>query len=262
MNTATISKLVALAVLAILAIVLGTVVGGSRAAGPEPASTGPMVMCDPSPCPPPTTTGTTTTTTSTTTTTTGTPAQCSDGRDNDHDGATDGNDPGCSGSADNNEADDPPLEGYVGAGTTQFMRIDDGIVFLDSLGNTIRCARLGAERYERGFISKGWSFYMSLRWCWNGKVITSWDSWDKWVKNHIPFPASLIYPLDWSPRSETAPLKGVSQTSAFAQVKVKICPVKLPVCFTWFPWLRFTIDAQGHASCQSDLRASIPDCKG
>lgn len=259
MNTTTISKLAVLAVLAALAVVLGTVVGGSRAAGSEPAATGPRPVCDPDPCSPPTTTGTTTTTS---TTTAGPTAQCADGRDNDGDRYVDGNDPGCSSVEDDNEADDPPLEDYVGTGSTQFMRIDDGVVYLDSLGNAVRCARLGAERYERGFVSKGWSFYMSLRWCWNGKVITSWDSWDKWVKGHIPFPASLIYPLDWSLRSDTAPTKGLSQTSAFAQVKVQICPVKLPACFTWFPWLRFTIDAHGNAFCQSDLRGSIPDCKG
>jgi hypothetical protein len=260
-NATTISKLVALAALAAVAVALGTAVGGSRAAGLQPTATGPMPMCDPSPCPPPTTTSTTSTTP--TTTTSGNPSrQCSDGWDNDGDRTVDASDPGCSGPSDDNESDDPPLESYVGTATTQFGRIDDGAVLLDSYGNTIRCARLGAERSEHGFASKGWSLYMSLRWCWNGKVITSWDSWDKWVKNHIPFPASLIYPLDWSLKSETAPTKGVAQTSAFVQAKVQICPVKLPACFTWFPWLRFTIDAQGHAFCQSDAKASIPDCKG
>lgn len=261
MNTTTISKLVALAALAVLAVVLGTVVGGSRAAGSEPAATAPRPVCDPDPCDPSTTTGATSTTP--TTTTTGGPAtQCSDGYDNDGDRTIDGNDPGCSSAQDEDEADDPPLESYVGAGTTQYVRYDDGIMYLDSFGNAVRCARLGAERFERGFLSKGWSFYMTLRWCWNGRVITSWDGWDRWVKSHIPFPANLIYPLDWSLRSDTAPTRGLSQTSAFAQVKVQICPVKLPTCFSWFPWLRFTIDGQGHAFCQSDLGGPIPDCRG
>ncbi len=262
MNRSNISKVAALAVLAGLAVVLGAAVGGGKAAGQNPTVTGPMPVCDPGDsCTPTTTSSTTTATTTTTPTTPGSSTQCSDGRDNDADGFVDGNDPGCSSPQDNNEADDPPLEAFVGNGTAQFMRIDEGAVFLDSTGATVRCARLGAERSEHGFLSKGWSFFMSLRWCWNGKVITSWDSWDKWVKNHIPFPASLIYPLDWSIKSETPPAKGTSESAAFAQAKVQICPIKLPACFIWYPWLRLTIDAQGHAFCQSDVRNSIPDCK-
>jgi hypothetical protein len=223
--------------------------------------------CDPDTCqpPPPTTTATTPTTTTGTTTTVpgggGGSTQCADGRDNDGDRLVDMNDPACSGADDNDESDDPSLDSWVGTGDSQFARLDEGVVTYDGSGMAIRCAWLGAERWERGFLSKGWSLYMKLRWCWNGRVVVGWTGWEKRVENHIPFPASLLYPLDWKIVSESPPTTGVSQTTAFAQAKVSICPVKLPICFNWLPWLRFSFDGQGHATCQSDVKTSIPDCK-
>jgi hypothetical protein len=249
---------------AALALVLG-LAAGTGAAGIGAAGSGPM-PCDPDTCqPPPPTTSTTGTTTppppGTTTTTPGGATQCSDARDNDQDGLVDLGDPACSGPDDGDESDDPPVESFVGTGDSQFARLDEGVVTQDATGTPIRCAWLGAERFERGFLSKGWSLYMKIRWCWNGRTVVSWTGWDKWVENHIPFPLSILYPLDWRLVSDSPPSVGVAQTSAFAQAKVTICPVKTPICFTWFPWLRFTFDAQGHASCQSDVRSSIPDCR-
>jgi hypothetical protein len=192
----------------------------------------------------------------------GPPPQCSDGADNDGDRQADGNDPACSSAQDDDESDDPPLENYVGGHDWTYERIDEGeIDATDRQGNPIRCARLGAERSEHGFVAKGWSFKMTLRWCWSGGVVRSVGSWDRWVSNHIPFPVSLIYPLDWKIVSETAPETLVANTSAFSQAKVQICPVKAPTCFTWYPWLRFYFDGQGHAACESDGRQYIPDCR-
>jgi hypothetical protein len=256
---------------AVLFAALCLVLGAAAAVGTASSGTtetGPM-PCDPDTCqpPPPTTTTTTPTTTTsptgtTSTTPTGGSTQCTDGFDNDGDRLVDGNDPACSGPDDNDESDDPPLDSYVGTSDSQFARLDEGAVGTDSFGGTIRCAWLGAERSEHGFVTKGWSFYMRVHWCWNGRTVVSWTGWDKWVSNHIPFPISLLYPLDWRLVSESPPSVGVFQTSAFAQAKVSICPVKAPICFNWLPWLRFTFDAQGHALCQSDVRNSIPDCKG
>ena len=252
-------------VVAAIGLALG-VAAGVGTAGVGAGNTGPM-PCDPDTCqPPPPTTTPTTTTSSTTGTTTTTPGggstQCSDGRDNDGDSLVDLNDPACSDSQDNDESDDPPLESYVGAGDSQFGRLDEGVVSFDSSGIAIRCAWLGAERFEHGFATKGWSFYMKIRWCWNGRTVVSWTGWDKWVSNHISVPFSLLYPLDWRVLSDSSPTVGLAQTSAFAQAKVTICPVKTPICFNWYPWLRFTFDGQGHAVCQSDVRSSIPDCRG
>jgi len=265
-------RIAALAATAALAVMVGTVVGGSRAAASVSAGDPLMPVCNPGEDCTPTQTTTTAATTPTTspgaTVPTGTnPSggggipQCSDARDNDGDGLADMTDPGCAGDWDNDESNDPPVSMFVGTGGTQFARLDEGVVGVDAVGAAVRCARVGAERYERGIASKGWSFYMTLRWCWNGRVVTSWSNWDKWVVNHIPFPFSIVYPLDWQISSVTPPSTGLAQTSAFAQAKVQVCPIKLPVCYRWFPWLRFNVDGQGHALCESDVSRSIPDCK-